>query len=693
MPLTEDTGRPGQYYRENVPDGEYKVYVDLDKSGSPVEDDLYKTPGGNPYLVWHGENKVSKIAENYDENGKHLPPFWNPRNSFIIPAFYNMVSFDPSTFTFTWTNDIYIVNGRGGYGTLKAGSVQLEANAMTAFINMSDTGTGNVGVVTIQKAAFSVSTEIGNEGNYFLAARVGDVVSGPLWDLVGISTEKILDGAVTTDKIPDGAITESKIPSTNRLSKTINESKFFKSVNVPRPAELETLSPLIPYTISNRWAYSYEDAYINEKRKLKRFCVYAVKDGQIRIHFIQVSGTSATWVNTCNELYKVKAGWNYIDADDIDIPIFEGEAYIAVGSKAEGDGVLAYKNSGGNGCIEFDGSTNTATFDVPYQHSFYIETYEFDLYDEILAGNIIQLPAGACVIDGPAITLRNNQAIIGKGIGKSVIFHKGTETEGIKLLSTTNNILSGFTIDAKQTFSKASSYFNSFSDIKNQTGIPAGGKTGISIGALSFSVVENIEIKNCGLYGLQINNQANRTDHVIYSNIIARNCFYGIRVNQGGEYCALNGINSSNNVMGIAVFSGNVFVTGSHFNDNRNNLYLGKAANDSHGSFTGCTFNHAQGYAIIADEISNGETFAGCHAFEGEIYLYRSKGFTYVGGIIDAQINVQGGTSHLISNTAFQKAYWAGVVGHNYNSETSYLKMKNNYFMLETGDNDGLINN
>jgi hypothetical protein len=129
-----------------------------------------------------------EIAAYFDETGKHLPPFGTPRNSFIIPALYNMVSFDPATFTFTWTNDIYIVNGRGGYGTLKAGSVQLEANAMTAFINMSDIGTGSVGVVTVQKAAFSVSTEIGNEGNYFLAARVGDVVSGTLWDLVGIIT-------------------------------------------------------------------------------------------------------------------------------------------------------------------------------------------------------------------------------------------------------------------------------------------------------------------------------------------------------------------------------------------------------------------------------------------------------------------------------------------------------------------------
>jgi lysophospholipase L1-like esterase len=62
MPLTEDTGRPGQYFRENVPDGEYKVYVDLDKSGSPVEGNLYKIPGsGNPYLVWHGEKTISDV--------------------------------------------------------------------------------------------------------------------------------------------------------------------------------------------------------------------------------------------------------------------------------------------------------------------------------------------------------------------------------------------------------------------------------------------------------------------------------------------------------------------------------------------------------------------------------------------------------------------------------------------------------
>jgi len=73
MPLTEDSGRPGQYYRNDVNDGEYKLYIDTDKSGTPVEGDLYKKPGGDPYYIYLGEDRLTQIADQFDESYKLLP--------------------------------------------------------------------------------------------------------------------------------------------------------------------------------------------------------------------------------------------------------------------------------------------------------------------------------------------------------------------------------------------------------------------------------------------------------------------------------------------------------------------------------------------------------------------------------------------------------------------------------------------
>lgn len=59
LALTEDGTRDGVYYRANVPDGEYKIYIDVDKAGA-----------GTPTLYienyWIGEKRLSTIADHFD---------------------------------------------------------------------------------------------------------------------------------------------------------------------------------------------------------------------------------------------------------------------------------------------------------------------------------------------------------------------------------------------------------------------------------------------------------------------------------------------------------------------------------------------------------------------------------------------------------------------------------------------------
>ncbi len=59
LALTEDGTRDGVYYRANVPDGEYKIYIDVDKEGA-------NTPTLYIEHYWIGEKRLSTIADHFD---------------------------------------------------------------------------------------------------------------------------------------------------------------------------------------------------------------------------------------------------------------------------------------------------------------------------------------------------------------------------------------------------------------------------------------------------------------------------------------------------------------------------------------------------------------------------------------------------------------------------------------------------
>jgi hypothetical protein len=59
MPLAEDSIRAGVYYRDGVPDGEYKIYINADKSGELTESDVYKRSDGTIYKIWIGEKAIT----------------------------------------------------------------------------------------------------------------------------------------------------------------------------------------------------------------------------------------------------------------------------------------------------------------------------------------------------------------------------------------------------------------------------------------------------------------------------------------------------------------------------------------------------------------------------------------------------------------------------------------------------------
>lgn len=57
LALTEDTEKAGQYYRDNVPDGEYKIYIDAEGGTSPS---LWDSE------IYIAEKRLTLIADHFD---------------------------------------------------------------------------------------------------------------------------------------------------------------------------------------------------------------------------------------------------------------------------------------------------------------------------------------------------------------------------------------------------------------------------------------------------------------------------------------------------------------------------------------------------------------------------------------------------------------------------------------------------
>ena len=102
--------------------------------------------------------------------------------------------------------------------------------------------------------------------------------------------------------------------------------------------------------------------------------------------------------------------------------------------------------------------------------------------------------------------------------------------------------------------------------------------------------------------------------------------------------------------------------------------------NNSHGSFTGCTFNHNTLYGVALDKLSVGEMFVGCQFFYGDIYVTDSKGIVFstceMGATnIYADGNFATGGMWMITNSVF----FGGNIYEDHLGNISDLRLKNNH--------------
>jgi len=224
--------------------------------------------------------------------------------------------------------------------------------------------------------------------------------------------------------------------------------------------------------------------------------------------------------------------------------------------------------------------------------------------------------------------------------------------------------------------------------------VNAGTKTGIYLNASERVNISGLRISNFDKYGIQdklcgkyYEYGIKVTDNYIHDN------YCGIKTESEAEYSTYTANSITKCQIGVYCNSGNNLWSNNHLDKNRIGLVMSNGLNNSHGSFTGCTFNHNTLYSMVLNALSAGEMFTGCQIFYGHIYLKDSKGVVIISSEIGstyifADGIVPGGGVCLISSSMF---FGGNSIVHNHNGNASNLKLKNNLYA--DGSDSTAINN
>jgi hypothetical protein len=211
--LTEDTTKPGMYYKDDLASGEYDIWVN-----------------GVLYIsgVFHAANKLKVISENFDDNGQAL-------TSAIKDS---QVTTDKIANTAVTTAKV--ADGAVATAKIADGAVtisKLDPNGTLAQLNSYLSSTGQIedggGMVpgfvatehirdanvttpkiadrAITAAKLDPTLPIMQLNDYVNPAGV--IEDGTALGINTVSTSKIVDGSVTTPKLADSSVTGGKIAS------------------------------------------------------------------------------------------------------------------------------------------------------------------------------------------------------------------------------------------------------------------------------------------------------------------------------------------------------------------------------------------------------------------------------------------------------------------------------------------------
>lgn len=163
--------------------------------------------------------------------------------------------------------------------------------------------------------------------------------------------------------------------------------------------------------------------------------------------------------------------------------------------------------------------------------------------------------------------------------------------------------------------------------------------------------VEGYTAKNIKGWGVLVDpgaNASNRSEHGTIINPQCFGCYVGIECqsDRGAEYVNILAPNITRCNTGLIASAGNVNVTGGTVTDNVDGIRINSGFNHAHGIITGINCNHNSSFNVRMHNVVNGQTFVGCHFYQGSIWLDSCKGVAFEGGIIDCGLlNYKDGSS------------------------------------------------
>ena len=288
------------------------------------------------------------------------------------------------------------------------------------------------------------------------------------------------------------------------------------------------------------------------------------------------------------------------------------------------------------------------------------------------------------------LTIPNGTKISGVQ-GKTIIKLSGNANHCINILTESEDIMiDNVTFDGNST--ALGFTYTDIDDIRQRTN--AGTKVGIYMnGNIKYIHIRNCVFKNFDLAGIQMY----RTHYKFGRNPKITDCefndsYYGLLCDVRSEYYTVQGCTCYKNIIGCFVDGGNSMFNCCRFEDNKIGFVCTGYSHDNstHGIVTGSSFNHNDAYSIAAIDVDQGFTFSGCQDWGSTILICNSRGFSYTGGIIDAEIkniNPMSGASNMIHSCILNDSF------HNLgiNDQTN-LSLKNNYLM-NGGDSSAFNNN
>lgn len=182
-----------------------------------------------------------------------------------------------------------------------------------------------------------------------------------------------------------------------------------------------------------------------------------------------------------------------------------------------------------------------------------------------------------------------------------------------------------------------------------------------------------VQIKGWGIRVRPGGSTSSRGEKGTIVGLQAHGCYIGLEceAGTGAEYINVLGPVITRCNTGVQVAAGNLNVTGGSIVDNTTGVHLVNGSNHGHGIFSGVQINH-NATQIEASTVTNGQTFTGCHFFQGIIHFDHSTGVVLRDGIVDVDTYrfEESDGCGFINNTVPMS--YGNAISNDYNGSHSY---------------------